>query len=47
MIRNFAKKFRFSKTFNSEFPYIEVWFTDHNSRPIEIEDRIKLMSVIR
>ena len=27
----------FLKTFNSEFSYIEVWFTDQNS--IEIEDK--------
>ena len=47
MIRNLAKKFRFSKTFNSEFPYIEVWFTDHISKPTEIEDRIKLILVIK
>ena len=29
----------FLKTFNSEFSYIEVWFTDQNSQPLEIEDR--------
>ena len=26
------------KTFNTEFNYIEVWFTDQNSQPLEIED---------
>ena len=26
------------KHFNSEFPYIEVWFTNQNSKPLEIED---------
>ena len=30
----------FSKTFNSEFFYIEVWSTDQNSKPPEIEDKI-------
>ena len=30
----------FLKTFDSEFPYIEVWFTDQNSQPLEIEGRI-------
>ena len=31
----------FLKTFNSEFLYIEVWFADQNSKPLEIEDKIK------
>ena len=30
----------FLKTFNSEYDEIEVWFTDQNSQPLEIEDRI-------
>ena len=30
------------KTFNSEFQTIEVWFTDQNSQPLEIEYRINL-----
>ena len=34
--------FIFLKTFNSEFSYIEVWFTDQNSNPLEIEDKIKI-----
>ena len=29
----------FLKTFNSEFLDIEVWFTDQNSKPLEIEDK--------
>ena len=33
------KNFIFSKTFDSEFLYIEVWFTDQSSKPLEIEDR--------
>ena len=35
------------KTFNSEFQTIEVWFTDQNSQPLEIEDRINLTLVIK
>ena len=35
------------KTFNSEFQTIEVWFTDQNSQPLEIEDRINLTMVIK
>ena len=30
----------FKKHFNSEFQDIEVWFTDQNSQPLEIEERI-------
>ena len=30
----------FLKTFNSEFQAIELWCTDQNSQPLEIEDRI-------
>ena len=37
----------FQKTFNSEFQDIEVWFTDQNSQPLEIEDRINLTLVIK
>ena len=37
----------FLKTFNSEFQTIEVWFTDQNSQPFEIEDRVNLTLVIK
>ena len=37
----------FLKTFNSEFQEIIVWFTDQNSQPLEIEDRINLTMVIK
>ena len=37
----------FLKTFNSEFQAIEVWFTDQNSKTLEIEDRINLTLVIK
>ena len=37
----------FLKTFNSEFQKIIVWFTDQNSQPLEIEDRINLTIVIK
>ena len=40
------KNFIFSKTFNLEFSYIEVWFRDQNSRPLEIEDKINITLVI-
>ena len=37
----------FLKIFNSEFQDIEVWFTDQNSQPLEIEDRKNLTLVIK
>ena len=37
----------FLKTFNSEFQTVEVWFTDQNSQPFEIEYRINLTLVIK
>ena len=40
-------KYIFLKTFNSEFKEIRVWFTDQNSRPLEIEDRINLTMLIK
>ena len=37
----------FLKTSISEFQSIEVWFTGHNSQPLQIEDRINLTLVIK
>ena len=37
----------FLKTFNSEYDEIKVWFTDQNSQPLEMEDRINLTMVIK
>ena len=37
----------FLKTFNSKYNEIEVWFIDQNSNPLEIEDRINLIMVIK
>ena len=37
----------FLKTFNSEYDKIKVWFTDQNSQPLEMEDRINLTMVIK
>ena len=36
----------FLKTFISKFSYIEVWFTDQNSNPLEMEDKINITLVI-
>ena len=36
------ENFAFSKTFDSEFSFVEVWFTDQKSNPLAIEDKISL-----
>ena len=41
-----SKNFTFLKICNSEFPYIEVSFTDQSSKPLKIEDKIKITLVI-
>ena len=41
-----TKKIIFLKTFDSEFLYVEVWFTDQNSKPLEIENKINITLVI-
>ena len=38
--------FIFLKTFDSEFLYIEVWFTDQNSNSLEIENKINITLII-
>ena len=40
------KHFILLKTFNTEFSYIEVWFTDQNSKPLETEDKISITLVV-
>ena len=40
------KSFIFLNAFNSEFSYIEVWFTYQNSKPLKIEDKIYITLVI-
>ena len=34
------------KTTNTEFSFIEIWFTDENNRPLEIEDNIIITLII-
>ena len=36
------KNFIVLKTFDSEFSYIEVWFTDQSFKPQDIEDKYTL-----
>ena len=37
----------FSKTLNSQYDEIKVWFTDQNSKSLEMEDRINLTMVMK
>ena len=37
----------FLKTFNSEFQEIKVLFTDQNSKPLEVEDKINLTLIVK
>ena len=39
------KNFIFLETFNSDFSCVEVWFTDQNSKSLEVEDKINITSV--
>ena len=34
------------KTINAEFSFIEIWFTDQNNRPLEIEDNVNIALII-
>ena len=40
------KHFIFLEIFDSEFSYIEVWFTDQSYKPLEIKDKINITLVI-
>ena len=40
------KNFIFLKTFNSEFSYIDIWFTDQSSKSLEIENKINITLII-
>ena len=40
------RNFIFLKTLESEFSYIEVWFTDQNPEQLEIENKINITLVI-
>ena len=45
LLHNPPKSFMFLKI-DSEFSYTELWFTDQNSRTLEIEDKINIILVI-
>ena len=46
LLEDSHKNFVSLKMFNLEFSYIEVWFTDQNSKPLETEDKINITLVI-
>ena len=39
------QNFIFSKTFDSEFSYVEVLLTDQNSKPLKVEDNVNITLV--
>ena len=41
------KNFIFLKTFDSEFSFIEVWFTNQNSWHLEIEEKPNITFVVK
>ena len=34
------------KTTNAEFSLVDIWFTDQNNRPLEIEDNVNITLII-
>ena len=34
------------KTVNTEFSFIEIWFTDQDNKPLEIEDSVNISLII-
>ena len=36
----------FLKTMNTDFPEIEIWFTDQNNNALEIEDNVNIMLIL-
>ena len=37
---------RMMNTVNTEFSFVEIWFTDEFSKPLEIEDNVNLTLII-
>ena len=38
--------FTMMNTVNTEFSYVEIWFTDHSIKVLEIEDNVNLTLII-
>ena len=46
LITNASHSLTMLKTNNTEFQSIEVWFTDQNNRPLEMEDYVNVTLII-
>ena len=46
LITNSPHSLTMPKTTNSEFPSIQVWFTDQNNRPFDIENSVNIILII-
>ena len=46
LLNIFIHVFTMMNTVNTEFSYVEVWFTDQSSKALEIEDNINLTLII-
>ena len=46
LLNTFPHVFTMMNTFNTEFSSVEVWFTDHSNKPLEIEDNVNLTLII-
>ena len=43
---NISHSLTMMNTFNTEFSFVEVWFTDQTSKALEIEDNVNLTLII-
>ena len=46
LITTICHSLKMLKTTNAEFSFIEIWFTDQNNRPLEIEDNVNITLII-
>ena len=46
LINTYPHAFTILDTVNTEFSYVEVWFTDQASKALEIEDKVNLTLII-
>ena len=47
LINIYPHAFTMMNTLNTEFSYVQVWFTDQASKALEIEDNVNLTLIIR
>ena len=46
LIRISPNSLIFLKTMNTEFSEMEIWFTDQNNSPLEVEDNVNISLII-